>query len=149
MASSSTERRRGGWRWHLSYWLGRLYRHVRLLLLPPNRPPELAEDCCSDSAYDDDDSLTFIVDPNGAPPRRTTIGYDVLCPRNTHINARASLSIDAGVRVRPPPGYYVRLNSRSSLSSRGVHCSPDIIDPGELASAIRSNRPRRHRPSFR
>lgn len=144
MASVTTnvERRRGGWRWHLSYWLGRLYRLIRLLLLPPlpsktlqstrNEEFFVSED--EDDYYDDDQSLIFIVDDDITPPRRMTtdsVGYDLFSPKNAHINPGESFCIDTGVRVRPPRGFHVRLHSRSSLAAKGIQCFPGIIDPGK------------------
>jgi dUTP pyrophosphatase len=142
-ASFATERRRSGWRWHLSYWLGRLYRVVRLFLLPPNRQPPKIEDLRPPTieddlaAYDDEDALFFDVEDDVTPPRRMTakaIGYDIFSPRNFHLKAGDSLSVDVGFRVRPPAGYYAKLQSRSSLASRHIDCFPGILDPGESSS---------------
>lgn len=132
--ATSTERRRGGWRWFLSYWLGRLYRLIRLFLLPPSPPPPPKTEE-EDLPKTSDDDLVFIPDTDDVKiPRRMTaeaVGYDIFCPKNVRVSPGAQLSIETGWRVFPPPGFHVRLHSRSSLAVKGLTCFPGIIDPGK------------------
>lgn len=67
-------------------------------------------------------------------PRKKTkdaAAYDVYSPTDFSIPAGSLVSVDLGFTLTQPQGVIVRLNSRSSLALKRVHCFNGIIDPGK------------------
>ena len=58
-----------------------------------------------------------------------SVGYDFHAAQATTIPVGGVATIDLGVKVRPPPGYYLQLMSRSGLCQRGVIALGGVIDP--------------------
>ena len=93
----------------------------------------------------------FRTDPNAALPRKfhlSDVGYDICACLVSESNRpitkplhKGVTAVPTGLIVRPPPGHFVAVCSRSGLAAHGLFVanSPGIIDPsysGELIILI-------------
>jgi dUTP pyrophosphatase len=94
--------------------------------------------------------MTMLVEviEGGKAPRRPTegdVGYDCFARLDgAIITGFPPRIIPLGIKVRPTPGYFIKLESRSGLAAKGLHVIGGIIDPqyrGELSAIVISYGP--------
>lgn len=72
-----------------------------------------------------------LIHPNGKKPfrkRLTDAGYDVHAVTKYIIEPRSTTTIETGLILTVPPGYYYTIEGRSSLWKRGIFPNTGIID---------------------
>lgn len=65
-------------------------------------------------------------------PLRTTakaVGYDIFPMTSTILTPGRILVVDTGFAVKPPKGYFTRIDSRSSMAKNGLIVLTHIVDP--------------------
>jgi dUTP pyrophosphatase len=90
----------------------------------------------SDLNHLDDDSLTIRLEckklhPDAVIPtkkRSTDVGYDLSAISDYTLDPISVISIDTGLALSAPPGYYYTIEGRSSLWSKGIVPFRGIID---------------------
>lgn len=60
--------------------------------------------------------------------RITDAGYDIFSISNVVINPGSTETIETGIRMAPPPGWYVTIEGRSSLYKAGIVPRRGVID---------------------
>ena len=73
-------------------------------------------------------------DPDAVCPSRanpTDVGMDLVAIRKYKVYPNGATLYDTGLAVRPPPGYYIEIVPRSSISKTGwvLANGPGTIDP--------------------
>lgn len=79
----------------------------------------------------------FLEHPNARPLCRATsrsVGYDLFPVETVTVPLDSTEVIEIGIRVILPPGYYGKIESRSSLASKGVCARGGVIDPDYTGS---------------
>lgn len=60
--------------------------------------------------------------------KATDAGYDIYAAESANIKSGTSVTINTGVRLKSPIGYYYKVENRSSMLKRGLVLNPTIID---------------------
>lgn len=84
--------------------------------------------------------MKIVLDEGGYIPQKAhqaDAGYDLRTPKRVVIHRHDSVSIDAGVHIDIPSGWYGKLESKSGLNTNNhVVCLGGVIDSGYTGSII-------------
>lgn len=81
--------------------------------------------------------LEYALDDNAYPPEKAyqhDAGFDIRTPYRFIIRPRGSVSIDTGLHVQIPVGYYGYICSKSGLNFHGNLITTGVIDSGYTGS---------------
>jgi dUTP pyrophosphatase len=87
-----------------------------------------------DPAYDPSPTIRLecrLLHPDAVIPtkkRFTDVGYDVSSIADYTLESYSTLSVDTGIALSAPPGFYYTVDGRSSLWSKGILPFRGIID---------------------
>ena len=85
-------------------------------------------------------TINIKLDPGAFPPDRahpTDAGLDLKAKESVAIPGRQSKSIDTGVHVELPAGYYGKIESKSGLNVKhSVVCCGGVVDEGYTGSIV-------------
>lgn len=80
------------------------------------------------------------LDPDSFMPERahsTDAGMDLRTPRNVYVAPHGSATIDTGVHLQIPHGYFGKIESKSGLNVKhGIVACGGVIDEGYTGSIV-------------
>ncbi len=94
----------------------------------------MASDAVHDPSYDPAPTILLeckILHPDAVIPNKkrfTDAGYDVSSVADYVLQGYGTISVDTGIALSAPPGYYYTVDGRSSLWSKGILPFRGIID---------------------
>ena len=56
--------------------------------------------------------------------------FDLFSNENTIVKKRETILIKTGISLEIPPGYFGKIETRSSLAKQGIFCTAGVIDAG-------------------
>jgi dUTP pyrophosphatase len=80
--------------------------------------------------------------PKAIPPKRQTpgsVGYDLYCLEDTILQPRRVTVVQTGISLEYPPGYYGKIEGRSSLAAQGIITAAGVCDSdykGEIKAVL-------------
>jgi dUTP pyrophosphatase len=74
-----------------------------------------------------------IINPNAKVPQRSTpesAYYDICSCESVQIDDGSTVAVHTGLKIRPPPGYFIDIRPRSGLGLKGISISnsPGTLD---------------------
>ena len=91
------------------------------------------ETCGCTSENEPQHAIVELVKPGAvlpSPAYQDDVGGDLINISPVFMKPSQIKTIDIGLKVQPPKGYFIKLETRSSMAKRGVICLGGIVDPG-------------------
>lgn len=81
--------------------------------------------------------INYLLDNGATCPtkaHKTDAGFDLVTPRDFTVWRRDFASVDLGLHIEIPAGYYGQIAGRSGLASKGIFPIGGVIDSGYTGS---------------